>query len=287
MLAPVAAVLAAFFFAASSLFTRIGLDRSNPATAAFIGSVVNVLTWWPLFFLLLPPSLLLSKAVLPFVIAGIAGPFLGRLTLYIGYERVGAALAGTIYNTQIPIAALGGVIFLQESVSLLGGVGILILLVGLTMVGMDPSAGNLGRPRRVRDLAFPVVSGFFFGSSYVLRKIGLAIVPEVVLALSVVSFSSLAGLYASAPLTRQRFAMPGPGSLLPLVVAGVFTSGGQLFITLAILFGDLSVVVPLQNTQPLFTVAMAALFLRKMERVTRYVVAGAVLIVMGGVMVNL
>ena len=46
-------------------------------------------------------------------------------------------------------------------------------------------------------------------------------------------------------------------------------------------------VVPLQNTQPLFTLAMVAIFLHRMERVTRRIVAGAALVVAGGVLVNL
>ena len=287
MFAPVAALLASFSFAASALYTRLGLERSNPATAALIASVVNVVTWWPLFFALLPPSLLGSRAVLPYIAAGIVGPFLGRLTLYIGYERVGISLSGTIYNSQIPFAALGGVLLFQERITPLGGLGILILMVGLTLVGSDRSAGNLARPRRLRDLLFPLVAGFFFASSYVLRKVGLLIVPEFILALPILSTTSLIALYASAPITRQRFGRPGPGAMAPLVVAGLFTSAGQLFITWALQLGDLSVVVPLQNTQPLFTLAMVAIFLHRMERVTRRIVVGALLIVTGGVLVTL
>lgn len=287
MFAAVSAVLAAFFFAVSSIFTRVGLERSNAATATLVASVVNVLMWWPLFFALLPPSLLVSRAVIPLIFAGIIGPFLGRLTLYIGYERVGASLSGTIYNSQIPFAALGGVLLFHEVISPLSGLGILVLLVGLTLVGSDPTAGNLARPRRLRDLLFPFFAGLFFASSYVLRKIGLEIVPEVVLVLPVVSTASLISVYVSAPITRQRFIMPTWAVLAPLVIGGVFTSAGQIFITMAVQMGNLSVVVPLQNTQPLFTLAMVAIFLHRMERVTRRIVWGGLLIVVGGVLVNL
>ena len=287
MLAAVAAVLAAFFFAASSIFTRVGLERSNAATATLVANIVNVVMWWPLFFALLPPSLLLSRAVIPLIAAGITGPFLGRLTLYIGYERVGTSLSGTIYNSQIPFATLGGVLLLQEHITPLGGLGILILLAGLTLVGSDPRAGNLARPRRLRDLLFPFVAGFFFASSYVLRKIGLLIVPELVLVLPIVSTPSLVSGYVSAPITRQRFIMPPLEVMVPLVIGGIFTSAGQLFITWAVQLGNLSVVVPLQNTQSLFTLVMVTIFLHRMERVTRRIVVGAVLIVAGGVLVNL
>lgn len=51
---------------------------------------------------------------------------------------------------------------------------------------------------------------------------------------------------------------------------------------MALSLGDVSVVVPLVNTNPLFIVILSALFLKDLEKVTGLVVTGALLIV-GGV----
>ena len=50
--------------------------------------------------------------------------------------------------------------------------------------------------------------------------------------------------------------------------------------------GDLVVVIPLQNMSPIFTVAITALLLRRLERVTRGVVVGVVFVAGGAALVN-
>ena len=52
-------------------------------------------------------------------------------------------------------------------------------------------------------------------------------------------------------------------------------------------FVEMRMLEPLQNTQPIFTVAITALFLSRLERVTRLVGLGALLVVVGAALVNL
>jgi DME family drug/metabolite transporter len=283
-----AALLAAFFFASSSLLTRLGLLRSNPATAVVISNAVNVLVFWTFFLFLLPWNLLISWAVLPFIAAGIAGPFLGRLTLYIGIDRVGVSLATALYDTQVLFAALGGILLFKEDVTYLGGSGVMLLMVGVTFLAIDPSAGNIGRPRHKKtDLLFPLVSGAFFATSYMFRKTGLMIQPNLLLGLPVVSTTSLIMSYIFAQFGPSRLAIPRGSSMIWLIGGGLATCAAQLFSLLAIREGDLTVVVPLQNTQPLVALALAALFLRRFERVTAPLILGVSLVVAGATMVNL
>ena len=283
----VAALLAAFFFALSSLFTRLGLVRANPATAVVVANAVNVLVFWALFLSLRPWSLLESWAVLPFVAAGVAGPFLGRLTLYVGIDRVGISLATALYDTQVLFAAFGGVLLFNEGITPLGGLGVVLLLGGVVLLTADPSGGNVKRPRQQRDLMFPLLSGVLFAASYMFRKAGLEILPEVLLGLPVVSTTSLVTSYIYAQLTPGRLSVPRGRPLAWLVGAGLATCAAQLFSLWAILQGDLVVVVPLQNVQPLVALGLAALFLRQLERVTRSLALGVLLVVGGAAMVNL
>ncbi|HJX10585.1 MAG TPA: EamA family transporter, partial [Candidatus Binatia bacterium] len=50
--------------------------------------------------------------------------------------------------------------------------------------------------------------------------------------------------------------------------------------------GQLSVIIPLLNTTPLFTVFFSALFLRKIETINLRIVLGAALMVAGVVMIT-
>ena len=72
-----------------------------------------------------------------------------------------------------------------------------------------------------------------------------------------------------------------------LLVAGVAATFAQLFSMWAIKNGNLAVVIPLHNIGPVFSITMAAIFLRRRERVTKPVVTGVALVVAGATLVNL
>lgn len=287
MLPALAAIGAGLFYSLLSFFTRIAMERSDPATATFVSVGVSVIVFWAIFAATLPWQVLGTMAVLPFVGAGIAGPFIGRFSLFISVRRLGVSLAEPLYNSQVIFAALGGVIFFSENVTVLGGLGIAILLGGLTLVSFDTKAGNIVGLKRKRDLLIPITAGGFFGASYVLRKAGLNIEPELFMSLPVVSSASLLALVLSTPLTKQRIKIPRNSALWILLIAGVASTLAQLTSMWAIKNGNLAVVIPLHNVAPVFSITLAAVFLRQRERVTTSVVTGVALVVVGATLVNL
>ena len=63
--------------------------------------------------------------------------------------------------------------------------------------------------------------------------------------------------------------------------AGVFSAMGVLLLFIALSRGEVVLVSPVAATNPLFTLVMAAVLLRGMERITVRVAAGALLVVAG------
>jgi transporter family protein len=287
LLPALAAIGAGLFYSLLSFFTRLAMERSDPTTATFVSGAVGVVVFWAIFFTTLPWQVLGSAAVLPFVGAGISGPFIGRLALFTSVRKLGVSLAEPLYNSQVIFAALGGVIFFSEKVTPLGGLGIVVLLGGLTLVTLDRKAGNIVGLKRKRDLLIPVMAGAFFGASYVLRKAGLNIEPELFMALPVVSSASVLALVISTPFTGQRIRIPRNSAMWILLLAGVVSVLAQLSSMWAIKNGNLAVVIPLHNVAPVFSITLAAVFLRQRERVTSSVVAGVALVVVGATLVNL
>ncbi len=280
------AVLAGLFFALSSIYTRWGLERASTGSAVLITALANVVIFWPLFLIFAPFESISSWAVLAFIGAGASGPFLGRLLLFIGMARVGVSVATPLYNIQVLFAVIGGVIFFNETLTPFVGLGTVVLLAGVAMLSLDASGGNKDQPRRLKDLAFPLASGFFFAVSFMLRKWGLEIKPEVYLGLAMMASTSFFTAFVIGPIQGKPLAFPKGHPLVMFAIAGLLTNVAQLFSLNAILKGDLVVVIPLQNTQPLFALILSALFLRRLERVTMMVVAGAMLVVAGAVLVN-
>lgn len=63
--------------------------------------------------------------------------------------------------------------------------------------------------------------------------------------------------------------------------AGIFSATGVLLLFVALSRGPVVVISPVVATNPLFTLVMAAVLLRGVERITLSVVVGAVLVVAG------
>jgi DME family drug/metabolite transporter len=280
------AVLAGLFFALSSIFTRWGLERASSGAAVLVTALANVVVFWPLFLIFAPFSSISSWAVLAFIAAGATGPFLARMLLFNGMARVGVSVATPLYNIQVLFAVIGGVLFFNETLTPFVGLGTVVLLGGVVLLTLDSSGGSKGKPRRLVDMAFPLASGFFFAISFMLRKWGLQITPEVFLGLAMMASTSFFTAFVLAPVQGKPLSFPKGHPLVMFAIAGLLTNVAQLFSLTAILRGDLVVVIPLQNTQPLFALLLSALFLRRLERVTPMIIAGAMLMVAGAVLVN-
>jgi drug/metabolite transporter, DME family len=68
--------------------------------------------------------------------------------------------------------------------------------------------------------------------------------------------------------------------------AGVFSATGVLLLFVALSRGQVVVISPVVATNPLFTLVMASVLLRGVERITARVVIGAVLVVAGVVVLT-
>jgi uncharacterized membrane protein len=75
-------------------------------------------------------------------------------------------------------------------------------------------------------------------------------------------------------------------SLLYFIGGGIAENSGVFLVLLALGFGDVSVVIPLAGTAPLFVLLLAYLFPSAAEKLSWRVVAGAVLIVLGVVLLS-
>ena len=77
---------------------------------------------------------------------------------------------------------------------------------------------------------------------------------------------------------------PRDASFWLFLVAAILGAAGMASLFFAVAQGDLSFVYPLSSTGPLFAVAFTFLFLRRVERLTWRVVSGALLVVVGAVL---
>jgi uncharacterized membrane protein len=89
----------------------------------------------------------------------------------------------------------------------------------------------------------------------------------------------------SARSVRDRGSNFPRGALL-FAGAGIFSAAGVMLMFQALSRGEVVVISPVLATNPLFTLIMAALMLRGVERITANVMVGALLVVAGVVVLS-
>jgi drug/metabolite transporter, DME family len=150
--------------------------------------------------------------------------------------------------------------------------------------------GSAVRRNTLIGIGFALIAAVSYGASqvitrYVVSGAGLAVSPLVgsLIALfwGTLGFSllSIRGLRQPAPNFRR--------GALYFAAGGVFSAGGVILLFQALSRGTVVVVSPIAATNPLFTLFFAALLLRGVEHITARIVAGAILVVVGVVILSI
>ena len=268
--------------AVSTFLIQRGLQRSNFYAGAWINVVVGALAAWIATLILVPWQAYSWRAVPYFVFSGVVGTAGGRLFRVLAIQKVGAPVAAAV-NNLAPLVATGlAIVLLGEHVTapILGGT--LVIVIGTILLSL--SGRYVGF--RARHLVYPFIAASCFGTVAIVRKLGLSTAgPLFDAAINVTAalVASTTFVVASGNLGSLRC---DRRSLLWFVAGGIAENSGVFLVLLALGFGDVSVVIPLAGTAPLFVLLIAYLFPSESNRLNWRVILGAVLIVLGVVLLS-
>lgn len=286
------AVAAACSFAALAIFVARGL-RNNSLTTALLVSLPVGACVTGAFTLFNLPAQVSARAVGIFVAAGIIGEGLGRTSFIAAVSRLGPSTATPIQTATYPVfALLGGLILFSEAVTPWRVVGAASIAAGIwALVGDGESAPNApgGRSSGWRwAYLLPVSGGLAFAGSDLVRKLGVLESPYPAFG-AVVGTASMMVIWGLAALTvpRIRKAVTFEPGWQWFLLTGFLAGIGVLSVFRALDAGEVSVVGPIIMAQPLVVVTLSAVFLRDLEKLTRRIVAGAALTVLGVILVSL
>ena len=285
---------AACCFAALGITAKRGVQGNSIVTALLVSLPIGAMVMLIFMALDMPESVSL-RAVGLFVAAGIIGEGLGRTSFILAVARLGPSTATPIQTASYPVLALiGGMVMFSEVVTGWRVAGAAAIVAGIwALVGGDKrfggtlATGHIARRWRWAYL-LPVVGGLSFASSDIVRKLGLSATPYPAfgaLVGNVVVLMIWAVVVASAPRIR-RLAKLGPGWQW-FLLTGMLAGLGVLSVFRALEAGDVSVVGPIIMAQPLIVVLLSALFLRDLERLTWKIFTGAVLTVLGVILITI
>jgi drug/metabolite transporter (DMT)-like permease len=225
-----------------------------------------------------------SPAMIYYVISGCMQPLFARALFYQGITRIGIARAGPLRGIEPLFATAIAVILLHERPGWLVFLGTILIVGSLWLI----SGKQRGDTKwRLIDTLFPIGAALISATSQTLRKQALAIIPDPIVAVAMVTTVSLILLSGFILVTRRtaQLRMERDGFLY-FFCAALIAASAQVANFIALGRGQLSVIIPLLNTTPLFTVFFSAVFLRNVETVNSRIVFGAALMVGGVVLIT-
>jgi len=285
LLVEIIAIFSAMGWAGDAVFVRLGTRKSNIFAAMLVSYAVSIALVW--IYLLATTSLdfLRSPAMVFFLISGCLQPLFARALYYEGFSRIGVARAGPLRGAEPFFATAIAVTLLHEHPTLPVYIGTVLIVASVWVI----SSRDSGQAKwRLWDAGFPLGAALVSAISQTLRKQGLKILPNPFVATATVTSTSLVWLLIFVCTTKRTHLLRMKReSLVFFVCASLIACSAQLSNFVALARGDLSVIIPLLNTTPLFNVVFSALFLRNVETVTPRIVFGAIVMVAGVVLITL
>jgi len=267
-------------WAIDSVLVRFGLRQSNIFAAMLISYSVSITCVWSYLIATTSLDFLSSPAMIYYLISGCLQPIFARALFYQGIIRIGVARAGPLRGIEPLFATIIAVVVLKENPGLQVYVGTILIVTSLWLIS--------GRQKhetkwRLVDALFPISAALISAISQTLRKQALNIIPDPFIAVAMVTTVSLILLigFVFGSGRREQFHM-NRTSLRFFFAAAVVASVAQVANFTALSRGQMSVIIPLLNITPLFSVFFSALFLRDSETVNLRIICGAILMV-GGV----
>ena len=274
------AFVSAALFGAMPVAVRFALPHPLPVIAGTV--IMQLGTFAVLAVAALIQGGVTVDGALPFLLVGAIAPGLSQVFIMLGIRDAGSARASLVFGSAplFAVALAVGVFGERPGPEIVLGA---MLVVGGGLV----LAAEGHRPAHVRTIGL-----VFAGVGAALFALRDNIVRHLSLDTDVPSMTAGAVMLASGIAVTAVFALARRESIRtgPRVIARWLVPGALVGLSYVALFeafyrGTVSVVTPIVATESLFGVAFSALLLRRSERVTGRLAAGALLVVAGGVLI--
>jgi len=244
-----------------------------------------------LIFILLSPFVLgktgtdlgSTKAILYTVLG--AAPILaaGTLLYWESVRRLGISVAFPIASSYPLVVSLYGFFLLDEAFSIVKVLGTVTIIAGVSLISISSSESETTSSEgpQWKSVLLAFLAMLCWSANTILIKLavdaGLGVFTVNLLRMPVIAL-----LLTAAVIVRHRKERIPRISLRPLsvlVLAALISGAQDLLYFYTLQASDLSIIVPLASTSPLFVMPMAVLFLK--ERVTLRALVGTLLTVAG------
>ncbi|ADD06240.1 DMT superfamily transport protein [Natrialba magadii ATCC 43099] len=288
------AVAGALAFAGQFLCVRLGVHDGDVTDAVLVVLLCNVvLVGFPVLVLYPPPytGLYTQTSLASFAAAGLVGMFVARLLMFKSTDEIGASLTSPIVASNVLFATVFAVVLLDEQLTPVHLLGIVLVVAGLAVVSWE-TAATTARDRSLREtgvtLLLPLGAAVCIGLEPIFVSVGLAEGTAVLPGLVAMAGSATIGFVGYQLWTGSLRRIPlRDRATFWYVAAGVSTTVAFVAYFAALEIAPVVVVMPLLQLTPLFVVVLSALFLpTRLEHVSWRVGVAAVIVVLGASFVS-
>jgi DME family drug/metabolite transporter len=285
----VLALLSALSFGLSQILVRKKLNKSNFFHISLTITIMGNIIFWPFALTFTNLNTVNPAGLLLFIISGLLAPGIARLFYFKGMETAGISANASIFATYPLYTSITAILLLGETLTAENWIGVACIIVGGIFLGRSINKGDAQHKNTSKkSFIVPVLGSLAIAFSQIMRKEGLNIYNEPLLGTAVgYSISLIFYLLiwtSSSGIRTTRFSRE---DIKMFWKPGVGIAAGWLLSFLALSQEMVSIVVPILQTELLFILFFAYIFLRKLEKISYKIVTSALLIVVGVTLISI
>lgn len=276
-------------FGLSQILVRKNLDKSNFIHISLTVTIMGNIILWPLALYSTNLNTINPEGLLLFVFAGLLAPAIARLFYFKGMETAGISANASIFATYPLYTTIAAILLLGETPTTENWIGLASIIVGVISVGrlVNNSENSPKKPSR-KGLIIPVVGSLALAFSQIVRKEALNIYNQPLLGVAVGYTATLLVYLIVMTLSKNtRTSKFSRQDIKMFWKPGVGIAMGWLLSFLALSQEMVSIVAPILQTELLFILLFTYIFLRKIEKISLKLVASALLIVIGVILISI
>ena len=274
------ALIGALFIASARTLYRGALNTLSPSATTLMSLLVTAAFSWGYYFLTGRVENWPLRGVLWFAAVVFTSSLIARYMSFISINLVGLARGAVIIQTSLIWSAIMAVYFLGEDLSWGVGLGTLLILFGSILLVSEGGKALKNIPYHY--YLVPASVALCLALAHFFLKLGFFWLPSASVGMVVSTSTALVLILAFLPFTKEG--IPRSWELRPtiFVMLGGATNAmaGVLFLS-AIKTGKLVEVIPINRLSVLLIIFFSWLFFRKQEVISRRVIFGGILSVMG------
>ena len=283
------ALLSALSLGLSQILVRKNIEKSNFVYISLTVTIMGNIILWPLAFMFTDLNTLNPEGLLLFIVAGLLAPGIARLFYFKGMQTAGISANASIFATYPIFTSIMAVSLLGEALSIENWIGLVCVIAGVIFIGRNINNNDTQtKHTSKKGLIVPVVGSLAIAFSQIVRKESLNIYNQPLLGVAmgytaalivyllVIAFSKTSRTRKFSRQDIHLFWKPGVG-----------IAAGWLLSFFALSQEMVSIVVPILQTELLFILFFAYIFLRNLEKISFKLIVNAILIVVGVILISI